>query len=314
MTAVRFPLSAVGYGWDAIIIAAMPFRFAYSTNAYTKWPLGRAIADVAKRGFTGVEILADLPHAFPATDLDLDGIKAALRDSKLAVANLNGNTTLGLDPKGRDPSGFWPGFLDSALGVRKLKTGYVKDVIDLAREIGSPSVCTASGPRPPGTSDRDAFSRLAGALEEILDHAARAPQVRVGLEYEPGFYLGDLASTLKIVRELDHPLLGFNLDVGHAWRVGDDLEKAIGEAGPRLWNLHVEDIEGRVHDHLIPGRGNLDFAAMFRGLERVRYGGFLTLELYPYKDRPGEAGEEGLKFLGSLWSVIQSRLRSDNAL
>ena len=137
----------------------MPFRFAYSSNAYTKWPLGRAIADVAKRGFEGIEILADLPHAFPAADLDLDGLKAALVASKLTVANLNANTTLGLDPRRRDPAGFWPGFLDSAIGVRKMKSDYVKNVIDLAREIGSPAVCTASGVRPPGTSDKEAFSR-----------------------------------------------------------------------------------------------------------------------------------------------------------
>jgi protein FrlC len=282
------------------IIASMPIRFAYSTNAYTKWPLARAVADVAKRGFEGIEILADAPHAFPAKDFDLDGLKGAIAESKLAVPNLNANTTLGLDPKGRDPSGFWPGFLDSSIGVRKMKAEYVKNVIDLAREVGAMAVCTASGVRPPGTSDREAFSRMAGALEEILDHAGRAPQVRVGLEYEPGFYLGDLASTLRVVRELGHPLLGFNLDIGHAWCVGDDLEKAIGEAGPRIWNLHVEDIKGRVHQHLIPGRGDLDFPAMFRALERVNYAGFVTLELYPYKDSPGEAGEEGLKHLRTL--------------
>src|SRR5262245_31426214 len=275
----------------------MPPRFAYSTNAYTKWPLGRAVADVAARGFEGVEILADAPHAFPAPDLDLDGLKATIAASTLAVANLNANTTAGLDPGRRDPSGFWPGFLDSAIRVRRMKTEYVKNVIDLARETGSPSVCTASGVRPPGTSDREACSRLAAALEEVLDHAARAPQVRVGLEYEPGFYLGDLASTLRVVRVLGHPLLGFNLDVGHAWCVGDDLEKAIGEAGPRIWNLHVEDIKGRVHEHLIPGRGDLDFPRMFRALERIRYNHFITLELYPYKDQPGEAGEAGLSFL-----------------
>jgi len=277
----------------------MPFRFAYSTNAYTKWPLAKAVADIAKRGFAGIEILADAPHAFPAADMDLDGLKTAIAQSKLAVANLNGNTTLGLDPTGRDPSGFWPGFLDSAIGVRKMKTDYVKQVIDLAREIGSPAVCTASGIRPTGTSDREAFSRLANCLEEILDHAARA-NVRVGLEYEPGFYLGDLASTQRVVRELNHPLLGYNLDIGHAWCVKDDLERAIVEAGPRLWNLHVEDIKGRVHEHLVPGRGDLDFKAMFRALNRVNYSGFVTLELYPYKDRPGEAGEEGLNFLRSV--------------
>ena len=73
----------------------MTFRFAYSTNAYTTWPLSRAIADVAKRGFDGIEILADVPHAFPSTDLDLDGLRSALRESKLTVANLNANTKIG---------------------------------------------------------------------------------------------------------------------------------------------------------------------------------------------------------------------------
>ena len=153
---------------------------------------------------------------------------------------------------------------------------------------------------------------VGGALQVglgILHHAARTPEVRVGLEYEPGFFLGDLASTLRLVRELGHPLLGFNLDIGHARCVGDDLEKAIGEAGPRIWNLHVEDIKGRVHEHLVPGRGDLDFGAMFRALERIKYDRWVTLELYPYKDKPGEAGEEGLNHLRSM---LKS-LRAENA-
>lgn len=275
----------------------MPFRFAYSTNAYTKWPLAKAIEDVRKRGFDGVEILADTPHAFPDSKLDLDSIRAALSASGLAVANLNGNTTTGLDPARRDPSGFWPGFLDGNAGVRRMKVEYMKSVVDLAREVGAGCVCTASGVRPKGEPSPALFSRMARGLEEILAHAERKPEVRVGLEYEPGFLLGDLASTLRMVRELDHPLLGANLDVGHAWCVGDDLEKAILEFGPRLWNLHVEDIKGRVHEHLIPGRGDVDFRAMFRALERIGYDRFVTLELYPYKDDPGGAGEEGLGFL-----------------
>ena len=64
--------------------------------------------------------------------------------------------------------------------------------------------------------------------------------------------------------------------------------------------MHVEDIKGRIHDHLIPGLGDIDFAAAVAALRESGYDGFLTLELYPYKQQPGEAGRRGLARLRSL--------------
>jgi len=53
--------------------------------------------------------------------------------------------------------------------------------------------------------------------------------------------------------------------------------------------------------HLIPGLGGIDFSSVRRALEDVGYTGPLTLELYPYQDRPGEAGSEGLQYLRRLF-------------
>jgi len=264
-------------------------KFAYSTNAYTRWPLAKAIADVRAGGFDGVEILADAPHAFQPSPRDVEALKAVV--SGFPISNLNANTSAGF---GRGD--WWP----SLLAGDPQKADYVGQVVDLAVALGAPCVCTATGEIPPGMGAADARRHLLESLDAIL--ARSGGRVRIGLEYEPGFFLGDAESTLAILREVDHPMLGVNLDLGHAACVGEDPSRTIDAFAGRIWNIHLEDIKGRVHEHLVPGRGDMDMRSILTALDRIGYDRFVTLELYPYKDAPGEAGREGLAFLKSLQS------------
>ena len=61
-------------------------KLAFSTNAYTRFPLIDAIRDIAAVGYSGVEILADVPHAYP------DSIDAALEKSVRDVLDETGIT------------------------------------------------------------------------------------------------------------------------------------------------------------------------------------------------------------------------------
>lgn len=264
----------------------MTFRIAYSTNAYTRWTLPDAIRDVRERGFDGVEILADDPHAFPPGDPP--SIRKAL--SGFPVSNLNGNTFRGK---------FTPSLIDPDSGTRGRRVEYIRGVIDLAREIGADTICTSSGFLPKGVEKNRARALFSESLREILGHAEREPRVRVGIEYEPGFFVGSAETLLPLLREIDHPLLGVNLDIGHAVCVGEDPEESIEAFAGRTWNMHIEDIEGREHRHRIPGEGSIDFEGVGTALQRTGYDGFVTLEIYPYKDRPGEAGTESLRVLRS---------------
>ncbi len=259
-------------------------RIAYSTNAYVEGTLERAIVEIRDLGFDGVEILADEPHAFPPADPT--AIRAAL--GTFPVSNLNGNTFRG---------GFLPNLAHPEVSERRRRVEYLKGVIDLARAIGAPCVCTSSGPLAAGQSRRSARELLLTSLEPILSYAEKPPVVRVGIEYEPGHFVADFRALSEVLEEMDHPLLGANWDVGHAVCAGEDLGDAAEVLAGRIWNVHVEDIEGRVHRHLIPGRGSISFEELRRALERIRYEGFLTLEIYPYRDRPTEAGRESLAFL-----------------
>jgi sugar phosphate isomerase/epimerase len=45
-------------------------KLAFSSNAYLRYSIEETIARVAALGYTGIELLADVPHAWPAGLLD----------------------------------------------------------------------------------------------------------------------------------------------------------------------------------------------------------------------------------------------------
>ena len=63
-------------------------------------------------------------------------------------------------------------------------------------------------------------------------------------------------------------------------------------------HFHVEDIAaGRVHQHLIPGRGAMDLAATLTAIQQSGYDGWVTVELYPYIDDPDLAARQARDYL-----------------
>jgi sugar phosphate isomerase/epimerase len=75
-----------------------------------------------------------------------------------------------------------------------------------------------------------------------------------------------------------------NCDIGHLFCVGDDPADVIRKHAGHIAHVHVEDIgKNRVHQHLTPGKGVIDFAAIFRALRDIKYDGWTTVELYPYE-------------------------------
>jgi sugar phosphate isomerase/epimerase len=92
-----------------------------------------------------------------------------------------------------------------------------------------------------------------------------------------------------------------NFDLGHFYCVGEPLPLRIQELKALTRHYHVEDIAAdRVHEHLIPGRGVIDFAEVMNAIRKTRFKGWLTVELYPYLDDPDGAGREALAFLRGL--------------
>ena len=102
---------------------------------------------------------------------------------------------------------------------------------------------------------------------------------------------------------LGSPRLGANLDVGHSVVIGEAIGEVTALMQGRIWNLHVEDLPGRKHYHMIPGQGTFPWHELKSALQSIAYDRFATVELYTHWQNPQEAADLSYRFLSGLFSV-----------
>ncbi|HEX4131788.1 MAG TPA: sugar phosphate isomerase/epimerase family protein [Pirellulales bacterium] len=274
---------------------------AFSSNAYMHFSIEETIARIAAAGYQGIEVLADVPHAWPAGLLPerVRSIRAALEKHNLRVSNVNGFMMNAVaDP--RQP--YWhPSWIEPDRHYRAIRREHTKRALRLAAEIGARNLQTEpGGPLEPGQS-WDAAAAI--FYDELMPCVEVAEQVQVGLliEPEPGLLIERFDQYLKFMERIDSPWVGLNFDIGHAYCVGEDPQHWVERMAPHTRHYHFEDIAAtRVHRHLIPGHGAIDFGATLAAITRTGYDGFITVELYPYIENPDDAAREAHQYLGGV--------------
>lgn len=84
---------------------------------------------------------------------------------------------------------------------------------------------------------------------------------------------------LRLAETINHPRVGFCLDIGHAYIFSPLASQAWVEAfGTKLLELHVHDNHGAVDEHLPCGAGQVDFGALFQHLATLPQRPIITLE------------------------------------
>ena len=98
---------------------------------------------------------------------------------------------------------------------------------------------------------------------------------------------------LKAVKNMD-PRMGCCIDVGHTARAGTDVVRAIREAGPRLFNIHMKDLANfqSKDSQVAVGDGIMPVKEIFEALIAMKYEGFVDLEyeIHPDDPLPGVIG------------------------
>jgi sugar phosphate isomerase/epimerase len=263
--------------------ASTSIRLAFSTNAFKKNTLAEAIDAIAQAGYAGVELMADVPHAYPPafTQPQREATKRQIASLGLTVSNVNAFT---LFARGDT---YHPTWIEDDASLRELRIRHTLDSIELAAEFGARTVSLQpGGPMIGMTIDRaEASRRFADGLRRVLG-AARERAVTLAIEPEPGLFIETSREYLDFKHEFfrEEPLIRMNCDVGHLFCVGEDSAQVIRAMPEQVAHVHLEDIgENRVHQHLTPGRGAIDFDAIFDALRAIEYAGWATVELYPYE-------------------------------
>ena len=273
-------------------------KLAFSTNAYTRFSLVDALRGIKRAGFAGVEILADEPHAYPPK-IDAALISTVVRtldETGLAVSNVNCNCSFGYWRDAPPEPYFEPSLISPNPRHRADRTAMIRTTLDFAKAVGARNVSITSGRCIGGMPPDRAAGQFAESIKPVLDHADRAG-VDVGIELEPGLFLEYVAELRDWIGKLGHPRFGANLDIGHSVVIGEPIAEAVETLAGRIWNLHVEDLPGRKHYHMIPGEGTFDWMALRSALIDVKYDRFLTVELYTHTEDPQGAADKSYRFL-----------------
>jgi len=113
--------------------------------------------------------------------------------------------------------------------------------VRLAAAIGCPYIATTDGAEvPKGMTLREVFKRAAYHLREAL---AVARTHGVGINIEPhGPLTTNRKLMLKLMQEIDDPLLGVNFDTGNTFIAGQDPVAMVKELLPWIRHFHVKDV------------------------------------------------------------------------
>ena len=139
--------------------------------------------------------------------------------------------------------------------------------------------------------------------DEIMPCVEVAERLGVWLliEPEPQLLIETFEQYLDFSARVGSPWIGLNFDIGHAFCVGQDPEVWVERMAAHTRHYHLEDIAStRIHKHLIPGHGAIDFARTLAAIQRTGYDGWLTVELYPYIDGPDAAAQEARLYLSNV--------------
>lgn len=271
----------------------MKLRLAYSTNAYMRFDLFDALRRLAALGFRGVELMADAPHLWPGDTLRerIDEVRNELERLGLTISNINAFMMNKIGDK-RQP--YWhPSWIEPDAAYRQVRIDHTKAALTMARQLGAGTITTEpGGPLREGQSYGQAMELFVEMLKPVVAYAEKE-SVRFLVEPEPGLLIERFEQYEELAGRIDSPYLGLNFDVGHAYCVGQEPSEWVGRMARHTVHYHVEDIAAtRIHQHLVPGHGAIDFAATLRAIRATDYGGWVTVELYPYSYDPDAAGRE----------------------
>jgi len=265
----------------------------YSSNAFKKHSIYEAVEMIGRLGFRGIEIMCKRPHvhALDFGEAEWPRLKSCIEAKSLKAINLNCSTLFAVENGHPSPHA------DSPEEDLEDRISNTLQSLRLASYLGCRNISIPTGTPPQGLT-REAFKALFHErLAKVLPLAEEL-DVDVLVEPEPGLLGDNLGHFKAFIEEVRSPALGVNFDIGHFYCLGEDPSAAFEQMFPRVGHVHLDDIaQTRIHNHLIPGRGVIDFLEVFKAMARLGYDRDICLELYTYLDTPVEAGKEALTYI-----------------
>ncbi len=237
------------------------------------------------------------------------------------VANLQEYGGVGLEVSGRGLAGKVKDIKDALKGTKvkasAICAGYsgciispdkaerekcassAKQILTAAGELGSPGmVLVPASNRRKQLVGKEARTMLVDMLGPLGEHAQKAG-TRVLLEplnRKEAYFLRQLADAASICRDVNHPGVALMGDFYHMYFEETSDEGAFLSAGKYCLHVHLGSIKRK-----LPGQDARSFVSGFRGLKRIGYRGYCSLECGCIGDPKVEI-PKSFRFLEKQWA------------
>lgn len=256
--------------------------FGISTHLYVGDRLDRDhLVEIAAHGFDAVEVFAVKSHFDYRDRRAAIALAEWLDDTRLTLRSMHA-------PIARDyVNGSWKDGLSLAATDESQRKAAVEETLatlDIAAAVRYSTLVVHGGvPEPHGGPADNHLASLVRSLEE-LSPVAQQYGVRLAVEVIPNVLSTPAALVDLIESDIDAADLGICMDVGHARLMGDVVD-AIETCSGHLFTTHLHDNRGRNDDHLVPGKGVIDWDATLLALQKIGYDGAWMFELAAAAER-----------------------------
>jgi sugar phosphate isomerase/epimerase len=249
--------------------------FGISTHLYVADRLDRDhLVEIAAHGFDAIEVFALRDHFDYRDRRAAIALAEWLEDTRLRLHSMHAPMA------GKYAGGKWQDGLSIASADESRRKQAVDEMLatlDVAAAVPYNAMVVHCGvPAPYGTPADNHRGSLVRSLEELSPVAQRYG-VQLAIEVIPN----DLSTPSALVDLIESDIdatLGICMDVGHARLMGDVVD-AIETCSGHLVTTHLHDNRGKHDDHLVPGKGAIDWDATTLAFQKVGYEGAWMFEL-----------------------------------
>jgi D-psicose/D-tagatose/L-ribulose 3-epimerase len=259
------------------------------------------LEEIKSTGFDGVEI-----PIFGGDDAHYQKLRKKLDELQLKASTVT-VATPEASPISPDPT------------IRNAAKERLKTIVRHSAIVGADILCgpfyQALGVFSGAGPTEEEFERATEVHREVADEAQRHG-VTLAIEFLNRFecyFLNTMAAAATYVRRVGHPNFKALFDTFHANIEEENLPRAFSENAAVIAHVHVSN-----NDRGVPGRGHIDFPAIFRAIKSSGYNGWLTIEAFgralpelveptrvwrDFFKRPEEVVTEGYRFVQETWTA-----------
>lgn len=139
------------------------------------------------------------------------------------------------------------------------------------------------------------------SIQLLLEPKQREPRNRC--------FIDAGATAVLLAKEIDRKNIGVTIDIGHVIQSGQNISQVLEMCNrfKLLTNVHVNDNYGTWDDDMILGSVHfIEFLEMFFTLRKINYEGWLSVDIFPFRENSFTATKESILYMQKLNELVDT--------